>query len=351
MRNAVLALGLVLASAGPIGAQAAWGDKLFLAKGITSHDFGTVARGTQLQHRFLIKNIYKVPLDITNIRVSCGCVTVKPKGYSEFVPATNLTAPVLSLKPNEESYLDINMDARRFTGHKMVSVYVTVGPQFISTATLQVTAVARQDVVFNPGSVDFGIVQAGQTPTQILEVAYSGNLPWRIEEVVKNASAPFKVKVEEVRREPPGRIGRAGRVGYRFEITLKDNAPPGAFKQEIILKTNDPNSPTLTVAVDGTVQASLMVTPKIVRMGSVKAGDNMEQRVIVSGSRPFRILGVDGLESGLTVEVANEAKTRHTLAIRYEPTKAGELHKLLLIRTYLNRESVTVTVDGNATKE
>jgi hypothetical protein len=347
MRSAVFALGLVIVSAGPAWAQTAWADKLFLANGTTSHDFGTVPRGAQLKHRFLIKNIYKVPLEITNIRVSCGCVTLKPQGATEYVKT--LTAPV-TIQPNQQTFLDINMDARIFSGPKTVSIYVTVGPQFVSTATLQVSAVARQDVVFNPGTVDFGIVQAGQAPTQILDVEYSGNLPWRIDEVVKNSSAPFQVKVEELYRQEP-RFRQAGRVGYRFNVTLKANAPPGAFKQEIILKTNDPNSPTLTVAVEGTVQASLTVAPSIVQFGAIKVGDKVEKRVIVrGGARPFRILGVDGLEGGLSVEVQNEARTSHTLTIRCEPKDAGELRKLLLIRTDLDRESVTITVEGSVSQ-
>jgi len=346
MRNAVLALGLVMLSARPAWAQTAWGDKIFLAKGTTSHDFGTVARGAQVKHRFLIKNIYKVPLEITSIRVSCGCVTLKPQGQAQFVAPQQLTLPI-KLQPNQESFIDVNMDARVFSGPKTVSIFVTVGPQFISTATLQVTAVARQDVVFNPGTVDFGIVQGGQTPTQILDVEYSGTLEWQISEVVKNSSAPFQVKVEELYRQPASRF-RVGKVGYRFNVMLKSNAPPGAFKQDIILKTNDPNSPTLSVSVEGTVQASLTVAPSIVNFGSLKVGDKAEKIVLVRGaSRPFRILGVDGLEGGLTVEVQNEAKASHTLRIRCEPTQAGEIRKLLLIRTDLERESVTVSVEAS----
>jgi len=349
MRNAVLALGLVILSAGRVAAQAAWADKLFLAKGTTSQDFGTVANGAQLKHRFVIKNIYKVPMEISKITVSCGCVTwTVSDNLAKGVPA-NGPGPFNALQPNEEGYIDINMNARLFRGPKNVKINVTVGPQFISTATLEVSAVARQDVVFNPGTVDFGIVQAGQTPTQIIDVEYAGNLDWRISEVVKNASAPFQVTVEELYRQQPTRF-RAGKVTYRFSVTLKANAAPGAFKQEMILKTNDPNSPTLTVAVDGTVQASLTVAPSIVQFGSLKVGDKMEKKVIVrGGSRPFRILGVDGLEGGLTVEVQNEAKTSHTLVIRYEPSAAVDLRKLLLIRTDLDRESVTITVEGNVT--
>ena len=80
-----------------------------------------------------------------------SCVTVTPS--------------VQVLQAKETAYLDVTMDARRFTGPKTVSIYVTVGPQYVSTATLQVTAHSRADVVFNPGEVNFGVVSAGQTPT------------------------------------------------------------------------------------------------------------------------------------------------------------------------------------------
>src|SRR5262249_44407575 len=146
---------------GPAWAAAqstAWADKLF--KGTTSHDFGVVARGAQLQHKFAITNIYAVPLEITNIRSTCGCLTATPTKSR--------------LQPQEVGYLDISMDGRRFSGPKVINIYLTVGPEFVSTATLKVTANARADVVFNPGEANFGVVPRGQTPTQLVEVEYAG---------------------------------------------------------------------------------------------------------------------------------------------------------------------------------
>ncbi|HYV36617.1 MAG TPA: DUF1573 domain-containing protein, partial [Gemmataceae bacterium] len=146
----------------------AWADKLFQNK--TTHDFGTVAKGAQLKHSFAIKNIYAVPLDFS-ARVSCDCVTP--------------TFSKKTLKPQEEGTLDINMDARKFTGPKSVTIYVTVGPEYVSTATLVVTANARGDVVLNPGEVNFGVVQQGQQPSVKVDIDYAGFLDWRVEEVVK----------------------------------------------------------------------------------------------------------------------------------------------------------------------
>ena len=44
-------------------------EKVFTACGATVHDFGTVACGTQLSHRFRMRNPYEVPLEIS-VRVS-----------------------------------------------------------------------------------------------------------------------------------------------------------------------------------------------------------------------------------------------------------------------------------------
>src|SRR5262245_57784647 len=105
----VVALAL---TAGPASAQTgAWADKLFAGK--TSHSFGTAARGTQLHHEFTLTNIYSVPLEITNVRSSCGCLTATPS--------------VKSLKPKETATLNINVDTRKFSGPKTFNIFVTVG--------------------------------------------------------------------------------------------------------------------------------------------------------------------------------------------------------------------------------
>lgn len=119
-----------LAGAAPEASNAApWADKLFRAMGPAAHDFGTVPRGDKKVHRFQLKNVYKVPLEITNVRVTSSAVHA--------VPSTN------RLQPNEVATIEVVLDTRRFTGRKTLLIYVTVGPEYISTAKLQVTANAQ----------------------------------------------------------------------------------------------------------------------------------------------------------------------------------------------------------------
>src|SRR5262249_12966834 len=75
MRIALWAL-LALTLGPPAAGDPPWADKLFPDG--TSHDFGSVPRGTQLFYRFKMTNIYKVPLEIMATRTSCGCVSVTP---------------------------------------------------------------------------------------------------------------------------------------------------------------------------------------------------------------------------------------------------------------------------------
>jgi hypothetical protein len=329
MRKVVLAvLALVgLSQTATAQTTSQWADKLF--GGVTTHDFGVVPRGAQLKHSFKMTNIYKVPLEITDLRASCSCVTA--------------TANVRVLQPNESTYLNIVMDGRRFNGAKTVKVHLTVGPEYVSTATLTISANARQDVVFTPNEIDFGNVARGQAPSKSIDVEYVGSLDWQVTEIVKSASAPFDLKVEPL----PQILNQPPRRGYRLHATVKAEAAAGQFKQEVVLKTNDPSSPVLTFQIIGSVEATLKVTPPSLTIAGLRVGEMQTKKVIVRGSREFRITAVEGQSNGVTVEVPNRKEMTHLLTVQIQPTQAGNLRCQLIIRTDLENESATVQVEGD----
>src|SRR6516165_10564912 len=185
MRSIVLALVVLSLSELDVRAQENWAEKMF--KEGTAHDFGPVPRGAQLIHKFKMQNVFTVPLEI-NVRVGCNCVTATPS--------------LKVVEPKQEGTIDIVMDATRFTKEKIVNIYVQVsqGSQYVSTATLNVRAYGRVDVVLNPGQTNFGLVSAGQaTPPQVVDVEYAGNFNWRVEEIDKQ-NAPLEVKYAEFLR-------------------------------------------------------------------------------------------------------------------------------------------------------
>ena len=103
-----------------------WANKLFKDR---KKDFGDCQLGEQLKHRFQMTNVWKLPLEIKDVQVSCGCVT-----YS---------LSKQTLQPEESGYLEISMDSTRFSGPKSASILVNVQTKdgvYRSTATLTVSA-------------------------------------------------------------------------------------------------------------------------------------------------------------------------------------------------------------------
>ena len=265
MRNGLLAIILIASSTHSTPAQG-WAEKMF--KEGVSHDFGVVPHGALLFHRFTVTNIYAVRMEIRQPVPECGCVTATPVKRV--------------LEPRESTTIDVEMDARKFTGLKKVIIRVSVGPDFVSTAELVVTATSRADIVFNPGQVTFDTVARGQTPTRTVDVEYAGKLAWQVSEVSTSKEAPFAADFKELYRRP-------GQVGYQVKVTLKPDAAPGTFKEFVYLKTNDPNAPLVPVLVDGSIQSALEVAPSTLSLGTVKTGETLTRRVSVQFHSPGRM--------------------------------------------------------------
>jgi len=292
-----------------------------------THDFGVVPHGAQLFYRFTITNIYAVRMEITGLVSGCGCVTA--------------TAAKRVLEPRESTTIDVSMDARRFTGNKGVAVRVTVGPEFTSSAELQVSAQSRADIVFNPGQVTFGQVTHGSSATTTVDVEYAGTLPWKLNEVVVAKELPVEVVSKELYRKP-------NQVGYRLTVTLKKDAQPGVLKEFVYLKTNDPNASMVPLLLEANVQSALTVSPTVLNLGSVKAGEPLTRRVVVRGAKPFHILQVDGQDKSVTLgtPLASANVTVQTVTFRCLFETAGDFKKELQIKTDLQDTPVTVTLEG-----
>jgi RNA polymerase sigma factor (sigma-70 family) len=289
------------------------------------HDFGTVARGTQLHHRFPMKNTGKVPLTIIAVRTSCGCLTA--------------SASARALAPGQEGWLDVTLDASRFVGKKTVTIVVQVAGK--GDVRLRVSADSRADLVVDPGRIDFGVVPHGRAVTRTIEVTYTRSLDWHLAEVIREGS-PLDVKLEELSRRP-------GQVAYRIHATLRADAPVGTFSRELRLKTDDPATPLIAVPAEGTVGTvtGLVASPASLNLGSLRIGDTIDRRVVVRGTRPFRILGIEGLGAGLKTDWPETKAAVQVLQVRFRPAQLGEFKKTLRIRTDLEGEDpVAVTVEG-----
>ncbi len=276
----------------------------------TQHDFGPVPRGTLLVQRFRWTNSTSAPVRISQVQTSSDTVQVR------LLPQT--------LEPGASGYVEVEMDTRQFAGEKVVAVQLQLqpGPRY---EALQVRAVSRPDVVIRPGMVRFAGLQAGETAERLVEVEYSGSLDWQI--LAGHNAYPFlTTQIRLVSRRP-------GETRYQIAVQLDEQAPVGNWLAVLTFSTNDPGLPVFPILVEGQIRPVIEVsaTPAVF----VKNGRaDSEQRVILRGLRPFRIVAVTETPPGTEVEpVSDRPQPIHLLIVRRKSHSDVPINAVIRVAT------------------
>ena len=296
-------------------ASASWADLMFQE---LSKDFGSVPRGPTLQHAFHLKNNTADVVHIANVRASCGCVS--PSALKS------------TLQPGEETAVLANMDTNHFTGVRSVTVYVLFDAPHTEEVRLWVRANARDDVSVYPDTLAFGQVKRGSSPSAAVKVTFLGTPDARIVEVV-----PESNYVQPTLRE----VSRQGaEVAYELSARLRGDAPAGKWYTDVWLKTNNESMPRVRVPLTVEIESPLSVNPPAVVLGEVKVGTEAERKLIVRGTRAFKITGVKGTDGVLSVkDSSNVSKSVHVLTVKVRAAKPGDVNRNLEILTDLDGDS------------
>ena len=302
-----------------------WASKMFDTQ---SHDFGVVARGSDTVYRFEVKNIYKEDIEISSVRSSCGC-----------------TSPSIEnrrIKTYEKAYIVAKFNTRTFTGPHSATLTVRISKPYPAQVQLRVHGNIRGDVVFEPGSVDFDTVSQGTNSERTLGITYAGHSNWRIDDV-RSVSEFLEAELIEKRRN-------GGRVNYDLLVRLRENAPAGFIKDQIILVTNDRQNPRIPIDVVGKVNAELTVAPQNLALGELTQGETITKRLIVRSKQPFVVTNVDSSgDESFSYTTSDQPATRQMITLTYSANREpGKFEKPLKISTSLG-DSYTVSCLAYAT--
>lgn len=98
--------------------------------------------------------------------------------------------------------------------------------------------------------------------------------------------------------------------------------------------------PRVRVPLTVEIESPLSVNPPAVALGEVKVGTEAERKVIVRGTRAFKITGVKGTDGILSVkDSSNVSKSVHVLTVKVRSGKAGDVNRTLEILTDLDGDS------------
>ena len=325
----LLALATILAGGHSVRAQS-WARKMFPT---ASHDFGTMARGSNAEFTFELNNIYREDVHITDVYSTCGCV--QPKVAKRW------------LQTGEQGQIVCQFNTRSFTGFKNATVVVKFDKPFPSEVHLDVSGNVRGDVVFKPGAVQFNTVDQGNSAQTSVQVDYAGRLDWRITDI-RSGSNQLAAELIETRRS-------AGRVTYTLLVRLMDTAPAGNLHELLTIVTNDPRSSNILLLVEGRVSAPLTVSPASLSLGTVKPGQHVSRRLVVRARTPFEIVRVTCDDDCFSFQLPEGSKTLHLIPVTFTAAdRSGKTVETIQIETNLGKGSraecvVTATVqdEGN----
>jgi hypothetical protein len=126
---------------------------------------------------------------------------------------------------------------------------------------------------------DFGVVEEGTQSDFEFNFKNRGKMPLRI-----LGAYPSSNRVSVILPSQEFLTGQEGNILIRYETT----GFPGKGEDTIVVKTNDPSTPSLLLKLDISVEREVDIQPEGVRFLKVKKGANADQFV--------RVLGKPGLD-------------------------------------------------------
>jgi hypothetical protein len=287
-----------------------------------TYDFGTVARGSKLRHAFKVVNSTSREIHIADWRTKCGCTEVRV-GAREIPPGT-------------QTVVEATIDTSKFQGYKASGLTLVIDRPTPVELDLNINCFIRPDVLMNPGQVDFGVVPRGSKPSLVLNLTYTGGQSdWAVTKS-QHGNSHLSAQLRELSRSP------GGQVQYQLTASLDASVPPGFFKDEISLVTNDPSSPHIPITVSANVQAAVTISPAILNLGRVNPGQVVNKTILVRSnqSQPFKITEITSKSGDLTASpVPDQARPLHSVSISFKaPAQPGPYNGSLLIATDLKDE-------------
>ena len=296
----------------------------------TTKDFGTTPRGPILVHYFKLTNTSGQNVVVGQPRVSCGC--------------TSASVAKNQLAPGESTAVIAQMDTNRFQASnvvKSVTVFVPFMAPQLEEVHLRVQAIARDDLVMSPSSLEFGTVKFGQEGEASTRITLYNDPSWQIT-AAESKGIFIKPEVKEVARQ-------ANMVTYELTAKVDPKCPAGSWTTDVWLTTTAPGIEKLRVPVAVNVVEPITVKPTMLDLGTVKLGEPVEQKVILQSTEPFTLGKIADETNGFAlVETNDVAKPVHVVTLKFTPTKAGTFSDEVVIPTdHKEQEKVMVKYKVN----
>src|SRR3990167_7843048 len=225
------------------------------------HSFGQIYRGEKVRHRFLLKNAGEAALEIRKVSASCGCTAAEPS--QKVVP------------PGGEAYVEVTFDSKNFVGRVTKTVMVDTNDPSEPTHTLTLEAFVLEEVVAEPSRLTLGQIRQGDGRNLKVEVKSPTGMELKVSEAQSSSGA---LEITSIERQAGGL--------YAIKLEVKKDSPAGRFDGDLIVYTNSPRQPIITIHFFGEVVSDVSVFPPQLSFGLVRRGTEAVRQLLITFHNP-----------------------------------------------------------------
>jgi hypothetical protein len=215
----------------------------------------------------------------------------------------------------------------------------------VALGVLGVSAPARGDVVAAQAIHDFGSVEQGAPVVHQFVLKNTGRAMVRIEGARSSCGCTVAA--------PEGQLVKRNQL-MSVRVRLDTSALAGRTTKTVTVRTSDPRTPAVQLALRGVVLTDLMVTPTPIYLGYVYRGDPARHELVVAPGRPgevpYTVSGVETSSDVIRAYVVPGDKPRQQKVIVELAADApsGRFSDEVVIHTTSPRQPViSVPVFGN----
>ncbi len=291
-----------------------WAEKMFE---VHNHDFGTVARDAKADYEFVVTNNYMDDVHIAGAQASCGCTRTEIKNPT--------------LKTYEQGAVVATINTKAFRGQRGATITVTFDKPSHAVVQLHVRALIRDDVVFNPSSIQFESIDQGAALERWVAVSCDTPRDWRVLSI-KSSNPHLTAEIVSTERNGPW-------MTSQLCVRLDKDAPVGYLRDHLLLETSDRPAESIPLEVEGRIVPNVTVSPSSLFMGVVRPGEKVTRQLVVHGKKPFRITSVkcDDAMFKLDLKDDSQAKPLHIIPITFiASAEPGRVVQTIQIHTDLD---------------
>lgn len=201
-------------------------------------NFGQVFAGQKVEHTFTFLNQGDAPLEIEQVRSSCGC--------------TAALVSARSIPPGESGEIRTTFDSSRFRGNVLKTVTLYSNDPAQRTAQFQLRGIVRQEILPAPERISLGTLTPGASREVHLTLTNQGSR--HLSQITAQATHPDLKVTLGTTRLGPGESTVA-------TVTATPGTSTSSLNAYILIRDIAAGAAEIRVPVSGVVQAAPAPAP------------------------------------------------------------------------------------------